>query len=70
MNRLLPENSLPPARPTDFTDVTSDQVMLLTPTMTAKDVIELLGDTHHTMLENNLTYFRELSTLSFTIGPR
>ena len=45
LNRLLPENSLPPARPTDFTDVTSEQVMLLTPTMTAKDVIELLGDT-------------------------
>ena len=45
LNRLLPESSLPPARPTDFTDVTSEQVMQLTPTMTAKDVIELLGDT-------------------------
>lgn len=45
LNRLLPENSPPPVRPTDLTDVTSEQVMQLTPTMTAKDVIELLGDT-------------------------
>ena len=45
LNRLLPENAPPPSRPIDLTDVTSEQVMQLTPTMTAKDVIELLGDT-------------------------
>ena len=46
-DHTMPENNLTYLRElsaTDFTDVTSEQVMLLTPTMTAKDVIELSRD--------------------------
>ncbi len=44
LERLLPE-SPPPPRPEQPADVTSEQVLELTPTMTMKDVTGLLGDT-------------------------
>lgn len=44
LERLLPE-SPPPSRPTEPSDVTSEQILALTPTMTVGDVAGLLGDT-------------------------
>ena len=44
LERLLPE-SPPPPRPAEPADVTSEQILALTPAMTVGDVAGLLGDT-------------------------
>lgn len=43
LERLLPESA--PPRPAEPADVTSEQILALTPTMTVGDVTGLLGDT-------------------------
>ena len=45
LENLLPENISSPVRPTEPADVTSEQILELTPTMTSQDVIDLLGNT-------------------------
>ncbi len=45
LQKLMPENTPSSVRPTEPTNVTSKQILELTPTMTSQDVIELLGDT-------------------------
>lgn len=45
LEKLMPENTPSSVRPTEPADVTSEQILELTPTMTSQDVIDLLGDT-------------------------
>lgn len=45
LDQLLPGNTPAPVRPEEPADVTSEQILELTPDMTPQDVIELLGDT-------------------------
>lgn len=45
LENLLPKDGSVSTRPTEPTSVTSEQVLKLMPTMTAQDVIDLLGDT-------------------------
>lgn len=45
LEKLMPENTSSSVRPTEPTDVTSEQILELMPTMTSQDVIDLLGDT-------------------------
>lgn len=45
LENLIPENTPLPVRPTEPADVTSEQILELTPTMTSQDVIDRLGAT-------------------------